>query len=120
MEFKTVCIKDSSVNQWIYPLENCTYSASRLLKSRGMFNVPVLDFDLSALKGKTVKKAWLYLRYRTHPMKKYEISTISAPWDEGDGDGMENPGISRSFGFAVLDAKAQFYLPYKISTCFSS
>jgi len=96
MKSKLQCSRDTSVNQWIFPSENrdvgsFNYGGSEELKSNGTFNVPVFDFDLSSLKGKKVTKAYLYLKYVDHPIEKYEISTITSPWQEGTGNGKDNP-----------------------------
>ena len=93
MQQKFISQKDSCINNWIrdYKSKNYNYGASRVLISEGAFHTPVFDFDLSCLNGKNITRAWLYTRYEEYPMIKYELSTISYPWDEGTGDGTENP-----------------------------
>ena len=77
---------------WIsaYPgEENYNMGASSKLKLKGIQEMAILDFNLSALKGKKVEGARLYLRNASNKnkLRKIGISTVASPWVEGKSRG---------------------------------
>ncbi|HZE97161.1 MAG TPA: hypothetical protein VE981_09040 [Planctomycetota bacterium] len=58
------------------------------IRLKGIEDLSILDFDVTAVKGKTVEEARLFIT-PTGPnkLRSLGISTISSPWKEGTGTG---------------------------------
>ncbi len=90
--------------------ENDNMGASTKLKLKGIQEMALLDFDLSALSGKKVANARLYFcdADKKNKLRKIGISTVASPWIEGK---------SRGFFVDFLGHGATFhYSSYKKST----
>ena len=97
---------------WIssYPgEENYNMGASDKLKLKGIQEMAILDFNLSALKGKKVARARLYLRNvgNKNKLRKIGISTVAAPWVEGKSRGYFVDFIGHGATFRYSSYKGQ-------------
>src|SRR5437763_15122279 len=56
----------------------------------------LMRFDPGAAKGWRIERAELFLRYASpdRKLRTLGFSTVSAPWEEGTGDGTREPGQS--------------------------
>jgi hypothetical protein len=96
------CVKDSFCNTNIYirskmtkkpyeyhTVEQYNAGAAPELRSDGYYLMPILDFNLSSLKGKRIKSAKLHYHWIHNPVEEWDVGTISHPWEEGTGKGYQ-------------------------------
>src|SRR5436190_14386748 len=70
------------------------------MRLKGIEDLTIVDFDVSAIKGKTVEEARLFVTPTgAHKLRSIGISTISTPWKEGDGTG--SPAKAGDVSFAA-------------------
>ena len=72
------------------------------LKFKGIQEFSLLDFDSKPITGKRISRAelWLHLESRDAPLGRITVSTISSPWEEGNGTGYAK-GTGASFRWAA-------------------
>ncbi|MFP4521540.1 MAG: hypothetical protein ACLFQK_05290 [Fibrobacterota bacterium] len=98
--------RDSYVNANIYmegkntqkPYEYNTkkqYNAGAApeLRTDGTFLIPVMGFNLRELRGKKILSARLVIHWIHNPVEEWDIGTISHPWVEGTGTGINSEKI---------------------------
>lgn len=66
------------------------------IRLKGIEDLSILDFDVSAIRGRTVGEARLFIAPTgAHKLRTLGISTIASPWKEGTGTGTPaKPGES--------------------------
>ncbi|HEV3028717.1 MAG TPA: hypothetical protein VG457_14155, partial [Planctomycetota bacterium] len=58
------------------------------MRVKGIEDVSIIDFDVTAIRGKTVEEARLFVAPTgPHKLRTLGLSTISSPWKEGTGTG---------------------------------
>ena len=58
------------------------------MRLKGIEDLTIVDFDVTAIKGRTVEQARLFVTPTgAHKLRAIGISTISVPWKEGEGTG---------------------------------
>ncbi|HLY11572.1 MAG TPA: hypothetical protein VKW04_19885 [Planctomycetota bacterium] len=58
------------------------------MRLKGIEDLSIIDFDVAALRGRTVLEARLFLSPTgPHKLRSLGLSTISSPWKEGTGTG---------------------------------
>jgi len=94
---KAPCTRDVWVSA-VPSEQDHSMGRTTVLKLKSIQEMAVLDFDVSALRGRTVTAAWLHFRIvenlrevarmslpfrRRHLLKRIGVSTVSADWAEG-------------------------------------
>lgn len=100
---------------------DCNMGAAKRIKLKGYQEYGLLNFDVAALKGKKVTKAFLHIapaegrknapEARGTDLRWFSLSTISSPWKEGQGTNytLDYDGEGACFNYAEFDAKAWSY-----------
>ena len=94
---KAPCTRDVWVSA-VPSEQDHSMGRTAVLKLKSIQEMAVLDFDVSALRGRTVTAAWLHFRIvenlrevarmslpfrRRHLLKRIGVSTVAADWAEG-------------------------------------
>jgi len=67
--------------------EHLNHGARSTMRLKGIEDLALLDFDVSALKGRTVEEARLhFFPLEGHKLKTLGLSTVATPWKEGRGE----------------------------------
>lgn len=74
------------------------------LKTKGIVELSLLDFDPSPMRGRVIQAATLHIKPASNDhQKRVTLSTISADWAEGDGRRYAKTPGSASFNWAKQD-----------------
>lgn len=74
------------------------------LKTKGIVELSLLDFDPAVLRGQTIKRAWLYLRPASSDKQlRLTVSSVTGDWAEGDGTRYATKPGAASFNWARQD-----------------
>jgi hypothetical protein len=66
--------------------EHLNHGARSTLRLKGIEDLTLLDFDVSALRGRQVLEARLYFfPLESHKLRSIGLSTVASPWKEGQG-----------------------------------
>ena len=81
-------------------------------KLKSIQEMGAFRFDASAIKGKEVKSAKLFLKLAGKEMMRYiRVSTVSQTWKEGTGGKPYAPASGATFNFADADTKKAWSFP---------
>lgn len=91
--YRLRCVADTNLSSYDTERTN-NYGASTRLRLKGTQMLGLFRFDVELLRHKRVQSARLFLRYAGNDRKLriVGVSTLTVPWDEGDGAGVPRHG----------------------------